>query len=212
MRSEKNLTAKCRQVGSEGACRLEAELRSEGDSQIVLRASIEEDVVACFHTQADRPKKSFETDGGIYREIGGSIAQANTIDEARGGPVVGDIEIVEADFSGYECVERGRSDIELGPEESMQDTQFGIHGGRTDSVTRSTGVVPLKVVAHFRFELQVGADSKRCATAQTNEVAGRSGIGEAIVVREYTEVDVIHGLLLSEEHGTCKKQQRHEKT
>jgi hypothetical protein len=69
--------------GSSVLSRLEPELWSKGDAHVVVRTTVEENVVADFGTKADRSGKGFKSTARIDREISRSGAQTHRIHEAR---------------------------------------------------------------------------------------------------------------------------------
>src|SRR5579871_5574883 len=85
---------------------LEAELRTKGDPQIVVRATVEKDVIARFETQADGSGKSFDSGARVQREVGGSVGEAYGVHEAGRRVQVADAEVVKANFAGHEHSKR----------------------------------------------------------------------------------------------------------
>lgn len=175
---------------------LEAELWTERDPHVVASSTVEEDVVSDFSPQPDRSCKSLNSCRWIQGEVRGAVAQTDRALEAGGDAVVGDGEIIESDLAGYEEAKGSRTRLELRAEETVQCSQPGVHDSRRDAIAERVRIVPLEVVGHFCFQLDAGPEAEGRAPAEANKVAGRAGIRKPIIVRENTDLPVIHIALL----------------
>src|SRR5690242_18000710 len=72
---------------------LEAELRSNRHAKIVVSSVVEEDIVTCFQPKTNRSRKSFNTSGGIKREICCACTQPDGICKPNRRVSIRDIEI-----------------------------------------------------------------------------------------------------------------------
>ena len=102
---------------------LEAELRTNRDSQIVVSSAVEVDIITGFKAKTDRSGKSFDAGGRVKREVRSAVGQANRVDETGGRILVIDAEVVEPDFTGNEEPEGARARLEFRAKEAMQSSE-----------------------------------------------------------------------------------------
>src|SRR5579863_10520114 len=180
---------------------LEAELRTYRNAQIVMRSVVEENVVARFQTHSDRSGECFHAATRVERKIRRPVSQSHAIGEACGSVDIRHAEIVEADFAGYEQSDRSGTGLKFRSEETVQRAQARRHIGRRQTIAERAGIVAFEVVRHFRFHLDIGRNAEGRAPAQSDEISRRTRIGQAVIVRESTNFDVIHRTtFLRDEH------------
>src|SRR5579871_3542620 len=85
---------------------LETELRAEADSQIVVHAVVEENVVADFGAKSDWSDETFDASARIESKGCEAAAQAHCVVKTRRCSCVGHCEILEAHFAGHKETER----------------------------------------------------------------------------------------------------------
>ncbi len=169
---------------------------------------IEIDIVANLRSKTDGSGKYLKSPAWIYREIGGSVGEADSVREACGRILVVDAEIVESNFARDENAERSRSGLKFRPKKAMQGAEFRIYEFRGYPIGKGAGIAPLEVVCHFGLQLYVAVNVEGSPTSKTDEVPNWRGITESKVVRKGTDLNVI-GMILGHHHwcgGGGKKQ------
>jgi hypothetical protein len=165
----------------------EAEMRSKGDSQVVLRAPEKIEFIANFSAQADRPPEALNTNAGIGGEASAPVGYTTyRASDAR----VCIVEVHEANFSGHKEIRLGGTKIELRPEETVQWASPGCNKGRIEAIGTGCGGIPCEVVGHFRFYAGKRIYVKTHATTGSNKVDGVSSV-VPIVISEGSKLDVV---------------------
>jgi hypothetical protein len=88
-------------AGIHTCSRLEAELGSEANPQVVVSTVIEVYVVARFEPKTDGSCESFKSSARIYRKLGYAIVQAYNASESGRRVLIVYGEVIKADFAGY---------------------------------------------------------------------------------------------------------------
>jgi hypothetical protein len=79
---------------------LEAELRTEGHAQVVVRTVLEENVIACFQTDSDRASECLDSSRGIKREGSGAGGKTHSVCETGRSILVSNAEVIKSDLAG----------------------------------------------------------------------------------------------------------------
>jgi len=98
---------------------LETELRSESDSQVIVSAIPEVDVIANFGTQANRPTKNLDASPRIYGKPRGAGVETYHTLETGSRVVVGNAEIIESNFSRDKNTDRASSSLKFRAKKSV---------------------------------------------------------------------------------------------
>src|SRR5215475_12106486 len=116
---------------------LEANVRAESDTQIVMSAAGKIDFIADVETQADRAHVTFQTTAGIKNA--GEIIRTKALDGtdscANGGGAIVEEEVVEAALYGEEGMEAVMAKLEFRTEKAMEDACVGALNSNNCSAT-----------------------------------------------------------------------------
>ena len=175
--------------------RLEAKLWSQANSQIIVRAVQEVDVIADFGSNPDRAGKSFEASARIDCELRAAICEAHGIRKAGGGILIGDAEIIESNFARHEHAEWTRAGLELRSKKAVQRAETRCHRFRRDTVAEGLGIASLEIISHLRFNLNAGVNVESGSATNSQEILRWRGVTEPEIIGEGSDLDVIGRLL-----------------
>jgi len=163
---------------------------------------IEEDIVADFRAKPDWSDEAFDTSAWIEGKVSRAAAQADRISESGGSSGVANAEVFETHLTGHEDTERAGC-LKFRTEKSVQYSQSALNGGRGYTIAEGAGEIAREVVAHLRFDLNVGMNVKGTASTESDHVTrGWPGITEAEIFGEDTNFSVIFRRTLSN-HRRC---------
>jgi hypothetical protein len=105
--------------------------------------------------------------------------------------IVGDAEVLEPDFARKEHPEGSRARLELWSEKAMHSAEMGSHQFGGHAIGEGTGIVPLKVVGHFRLKLHIAVNMEGSPAAEADEIPFWRCVPETKVVHESSDLCVI---------------------
>src|SRR6185369_1805123 len=175
--------------------RLESESRPEGYFEVIMRAVIEVDLVTGLKTQSDGTPESFDSAAGVHGETGvPGLNAAQGSYEPCGSVLIGDAEINKAEFASDIGSKRSRAGLEFRSKQPGQGTQGRVYKLSRGAVREDAGEVPLEIVGHLGFQLNVGMYVERGAPAHADEVDMRVRGAEVQIIGEDPYFDMIRTL------------------
>lgn len=197
-------------TGRTVAKRLEPNVRTEGEAQIVMRAAVEIDLVTNVKAQANRSNVPVQSASGIENRIDAAGAKAlhGTGERIESGGAIVKEEDEPAALNGQKRAQAAVAKREFGSEHAMKDAEIRTRqcDGARAGIGESLGEDLVEVVSGFRFELDAIKDSKTEAGAEAGEVGG--GLGCPKIIGKDAGFDVVVFLGKSPRHSKSKEQEQ----
>lgn len=95
---------------------LEAYLGAKRRFQIIMCSAVEVDLISNFGPDANPFGKHLEAATRVHCEIRGPVGETHLVGEASSSIVIGDAEVIEADFPSDEKTNRAGAGLKFGPE------------------------------------------------------------------------------------------------
>ncbi len=135
-----------------------------------MRAVVEVDLVTSLEPQADRTPESFDSTARIQGKTGvPGLNAAQGSYESRRRVLIGDAEINETECASDLGSKRSRAGLKFRSKQAGQGTEIGVYKLGRDPVREDAGEVPLEIIEHFGFQLNVGMYVERGAPAHADE-------------------------------------------
>jgi hypothetical protein len=132
---------------------LEAELRSQADSHIIVRAVNEVDVIADFGSNSDRAGQCFETSARTDCELRAAICKAHGVRKACASILIGDAEILESNLPCNETRNGPGPVRNFGPRNPCSVRRCDVTASVETPSLKVCVSLRQKIVSHFGFKL-----------------------------------------------------------